>query len=171
MIVKNYLCNVLLKFLIKFESTWRREIKGQTPQITLLYCGRTVRSNHRRFSIKKAVLKYFAISTRNTCDGSFQKLTGLKACNFMKKRPQHRCFHVNIAKSLRLRILKNICKRLLFDSFNGSLLQGPKGARSRLYDSIRLQGLSRRSSFFAFKSASLVWNESRPAFEYLWWVN
>ena len=25
-IVKNYLCNVLRKFLIKFESTWRREI-------------------------------------------------------------------------------------------------------------------------------------------------
>ena len=56
-IIKNYLCNVLRKFLIKFESTWRREIKEQALQLTLLYCGRTVRSSHRRFCIKKAVLK------------------------------------------------------------------------------------------------------------------
>ena len=57
-IVKNYLCNVLCKFLIKIESTWRREIKEQAPQLTLLYCGRTVRSSHRRCSQKKeATLK------------------------------------------------------------------------------------------------------------------
>ena len=29
MVVKNYLCNVLCKFLIKIESTWRWEIKEQ----------------------------------------------------------------------------------------------------------------------------------------------
>ena len=29
--VKNYLHNVLRRFLIKTESTWRREIKEQTP--------------------------------------------------------------------------------------------------------------------------------------------
>ena len=66
-IVKNYLCNVLCEFLIKFESTSRREIKEQTPQLTLLYFGRTVRSSHWRFSIRLAVLKNFAISTGNTC--------------------------------------------------------------------------------------------------------
>ena len=37
MIVKNYLCNVLWKFLIKIKSIWRGEIKDQTPQLTLLY--------------------------------------------------------------------------------------------------------------------------------------
>ena len=31
-IVKNYLCNVSCEFLIKIESTWRREIKEQTHQ-------------------------------------------------------------------------------------------------------------------------------------------
>ena len=31
MIVKDYLCNALRKFLVKFESTWRREIKQETP--------------------------------------------------------------------------------------------------------------------------------------------
>ena len=67
---KKVLCQVIVKlsvqvsykFLIIFESAWRREL-------TLLYCGRTDRSSHRRFSIKKAVLKNFTISTVNTCVG------------------------------------------------------------------------------------------------------
>ena len=54
---KNYLCNVLRKFLIKIGSTWRREIKEQAGQLTLLYRGRTVRSSHLRCSIRKLFLK------------------------------------------------------------------------------------------------------------------
>ena len=46
-IVKNYLCSVSWKFLIKIESTWRDKIKEQAPQLTLLYCDGTVRSNTR----------------------------------------------------------------------------------------------------------------------------
>ena len=57
MIVKNYLCNVSWKFLIKIESTWRREIKEQAIQLTLRYRGRTVRSSHRRCCIRKLLLK------------------------------------------------------------------------------------------------------------------
>ena len=41
------------------------------------------------------------------------KVADLKACNIIKIRLQHRCFHVNIAKSLRASILKIICKLLL----------------------------------------------------------
>ena len=77
----------------------------------------------------------------------FKNVTGLKACNFIKKRTQDKCFPVNIAKFLTLFIPKNICEQLLFECFNGSLLHGPKGSRSRLYDGVRLQGLSHRSSF------------------------
>ena len=29
------------------------------------------------------------------------KVTGLMACNFIKNRPQHRCFPVNVAECLR----------------------------------------------------------------------
>ena len=36
------------------------------------------------------------------------KFVGRKACKFIKKRPQHRCFPVNIV-NLRTPILKNIC--------------------------------------------------------------
>ena len=43
----------------------------------------------------------------------FNKVAGLKACNFIKKRLQHRCFSVNTVKFFRAPILKNICKRLL----------------------------------------------------------
>ena len=57
-IVKNYLCNVSWKFLIKSESTWRRKIKEQVPQLTLLYHGRTIRSTCRRYCIRKLFLKF-----------------------------------------------------------------------------------------------------------------
>ena len=62
------------------------------------------RSSHRRCFIKKVFLKISQYSQENTC---------LKACNFIKKRLQHRHFSVNIAKFLRTPILKNICKWLL----------------------------------------------------------
>ena len=56
-IVNNYLCNVLCKFLMKSESTWKYEIKEQAPQPTLLYCVSTVQSSQRRCYIKKLFLK------------------------------------------------------------------------------------------------------------------
>ena len=31
----------------------------------------------------------------------FNKVTGLMACKFIKKRPQHRCFPVNVLKCLK----------------------------------------------------------------------
>ena len=130
-IVNNYLCNVLCKFLVKFESMWSRKIKEQTPQLTLLYCGRTVRSSHQRFSIKKLFLKISKYPQKTTMlEYLFEKVAGLKACNFIKKGPQHRSFPVNIAKFLKHPISKNIYERLLFDCFNGLLLHGPKGLRS-----------------------------------------
>ena len=45
----------------------------------------------------------------------FNKVTGLLACNFIKKRLQHGCFPVNIAKFLR--------KALLIEHFGWLLLK------------------------------------------------
>ena len=56
-IIKNYFCNFSWKFLIKSENMWRREIKEQAPQLTLMCRGRTVRSSHRRCCIRKLFLK------------------------------------------------------------------------------------------------------------------
>ena len=53
-------------------------------------------------------------SQKKTCAGVFQVcVEGLQARYFIKKRLQHRCFPVNIAKFLRTPILKNICEWLL----------------------------------------------------------
>ena len=46
-------------------------------------------------------------------ESRFNKVADLKACHFIKKRLQHRCFPVNIANFLRTPILKNSCKELL----------------------------------------------------------
>ena len=43
----------------------------------------------------------------------FQQYLWCKLCSFVKKRFQHSCFLVNIAKFLRTSILKNFCERLL----------------------------------------------------------
>ena len=40
-------------------------------------------------------------------ESPFNKVTGLKACNFIKKRLQHMRFLVNIAKFLRTALLWN----------------------------------------------------------------
>ena len=45
----------------------------------------------------------------------FKKVGVLQVYNFIKKRLQHRCFAVNIAKFLRSTILKNIYERLLLE--------------------------------------------------------
>ena len=98
------------------------------------------RSSHRRWSIKKLFIIFtgrhlcwslfikvadlktpthvFSCEYRNihrktpVLKSLFNKVAGLKACNFIKKRLQRRCFPANIAKFLRTAILKNINKRM-----------------------------------------------------------
>ena len=48
--------------------------------------------------------------------------------------------------------------RFFLDRFNGLLIYGAKGSRSRLYHGIRSQTPSHRSRFFVFKLASFVLN-------------
>ena len=43
----------------------------------------------------------------------FNKVAGPQSCNFTKKRLQHWCFPVKIAKLLRTSILKNIFEKAL----------------------------------------------------------
>ena len=77
MIVKNYLFKVLCKFLVKIESTWRREI-NQPPEVLV------------------KISQY--LQEAPVLESLFKKVPGLKACNLIKKRPQHRCSPVNIVK-------------------------------------------------------------------------
>ena len=87
-----------------------------------------VRSSHRRSSVKKNVSKNFAILTGKplyrslfsikfqALEALFNNVSGLQACNFIKKRHRHRCFSVNIAKFLKTPILKYTCDQLLLRS-------------------------------------------------------
>ena len=84
---------------------------------------RNIRSSHQRCSIKKAVLKNFAIFLRKHL---FWSLFLIKLQTFRSttliKRLQHRCFPVNIANFLKP-ILKNICKQLLLKHLFNPLLK------------------------------------------------
>ena len=64
---------------------------------------------------KKRCSKKFCTFHRKTpvMESLFNKVAGLKTCNFIKKRLQHRFFPMKFAKSYRTPILKNICERLL----------------------------------------------------------
>ena len=90
--------------LHKYFSSW--EIARNYSNI--------LRSSHWRCSIKKAILKHFGIFTgKHLCRGlSFNKVAGYHACNFIKKRLQHRYYLANIRKFIRRTILKKISERL-----------------------------------------------------------
>ena len=68
------------------------------------------RSSRPQVFCRKALLKVTHNSQINT---RLIKLQTGGACNFFKKRLQHRCFPVKFAKILRTPILNNICERLL----------------------------------------------------------
>ena len=55
-------------------------------------------------------------------EAPFNKVEGLEAYNFIKKKPQHKCFPVKFAKFLRIIILKNICEWLLLNIKNKIIL-------------------------------------------------
>ena len=75
----------------------------------------TFKSSLRRYSVKKVVLKNFANFAKKArlLEPLFNKVAGLKACNFIKKRFQHMCLPVKFSKFLRTPILKNICEPLI----------------------------------------------------------
>ena len=92
-------------------------------------------------------------------------LQGWKLATLLKIDPNTGDFLWIFQKFLVLLISKNICERLLFDFFNGSLLHGPKGSRSRLYASgfrVWVIGL-----VFKFLSGHELSPSLRPAFENL----
>ena len=70
----------------------------------------TCRSSHRRCSVEKGALKNFANFTGVYLCWSVFLIKFVKY--FVKKRLQHMCFLMKLAKLLRRSILKNICEEL-----------------------------------------------------------
>ena len=83
-----------LKLIVKYETSFRSSHRR---------CS-TLFSKISKFSLEVPVLEFLV-----------NKVAGLKACNFIERRLQHRCFPVHIAKFLRKPILKNICERLFLE--------------------------------------------------------
>ena len=79
----------------------------------------TVKSSHRRCSVKKGVLRNFTKFTgKHLCQSLFfNKVAGLRPATLLKKRLWHRCFPVNFAKFLRTPFLQNTSGRLLLNCF------------------------------------------------------
>ena len=91
----------------------KQKIKSNYLEIFWI-CFDILKSSHRKCSVKYGLLKNFAKFTgKHLCWSLF---AGLKGWNFIKKRIQHKCFSVKIAKSLRTPIFKNICEQLLLYS-------------------------------------------------------
>ena len=89
-------------------------LKRSNCYVILLSLYMNSNSSHQRCSIKKLLLKILQYSQDNICVGvSFNRVAGLYGCNVVKKRLQHSCFLVNIAKFFRTPILNNIYERLL----------------------------------------------------------
>ena len=62
---------------------------------------------------------------KSLLEQGWNKVKDCKACNFIKKRLQHRCFPVNIAKFLVTPDLKNICIWLLLKIIKKGFLEKP----------------------------------------------
>ena len=68
----------------------------------------TIKSSRSQMFFEIGVLKVCNIHRKTpVLESLFSKVASLEACNFIKKRLQHRCFPVNIAKFLRKFYLKN----------------------------------------------------------------
>ena len=67
------------------------------------------------FRLIRGAIKSYTIFTRKHLCWSlfFNKVTGLRYCNFIKKRLQHWFFSVNFAKFLTIPFLQNASGRLL----------------------------------------------------------
>ena len=101
--------------LIKIVNldTWAMLISRNHPTLSLIKKRRSADAIGVVL-LKKSFVKISQYSQEsNLLKLPFKKVAGRNACNFIKKRPRHRSFPVNIGEFLRTPILKNICARLL----------------------------------------------------------
>ena len=92
---------------------------GQKGLISSLKLATKNRSSHRRCSVRKGVLRNFALFTgKYQCQRLFfNKVAGLRPVTLAKKRLWHRCFSANFATFLRTPFLQNTSGRLLLQNY------------------------------------------------------
>ena len=95
--------------IVHFHRTTDQNLQETDERPSHNLINTMLRDSHQRCPMKKSFLENFAILTP-MLKSLFNKVTVLRACDFIKKRLQHRCFPVIIAKFLRTPIPKNICE-------------------------------------------------------------
>ena len=101
----------ICKWKLKIKTVY--SVAYSAAQVFIHSCSQ---NSHRRYSVKKVFLMFFQMffhRKTTVSESLFNEVSGLQAWSFIKKRLQHRCVPVNIAKFLRTPILKNIWERLL----------------------------------------------------------
>ena len=94
LIVKKYLCKASWKFLIKIESTSMRKIEEQAPHLNLLYRGRTFRSSHWRYCIRKLFSKNLQYHRNPPCRSLFlKKFQVFRPAALLKRDPNILKYH------------------------------------------------------------------------------
>ena len=98
----------------------------------------------------------------------FNKVAGLKDCNFIKERLQHRCFSVNNAKFLRTHFLQNTSGGCFYMWHGPTLHQYSSCAMlSELY----LDNVVRSNRLQMFLKISVFKNFSNFTLKHLWWIS
>ena len=102
----DYVCVILSQWILQlYVSQIKKMSKFQKQPSEVFYrksCSYKSRNIHRKTPV---------------LGSPFNRLAGLKACNFLKKRLRHRCFPVDFAKFLKTLILMKICEQLLLPFF------------------------------------------------------
>ena len=103
----NFLCNVVSAvFGQHWLDCWLRVNIVRTSRLQLFF--------------KISVLKNLFHFKTSMVEFLFNKVAALKACNFIKKKLQHKCFLVNIAKFLRTpyKFLVQCCLRRIWTTLS-----------------------------------------------------
>ena len=116
--VFNHFVKLTLRGLIKVFKQFKVSLKNSSFDYfaeideMLFEWGHFRKSLNSRASVWLPAWKHWFVNYPFMFSVSKAATRGLQVCNCIKKRLQHRCFPVNIAKFLRRTILKNSCKRL-----------------------------------------------------------
>ena len=98
-------------FHVGQDQTYYIEIKPFFRMSLFLRKSSFQKNSHWRCSVRKGGFIILQISQQSTCVGvSFNKVTGLKVYNFIKKTLRQKYFPVKFAKCSRATISKNICE-------------------------------------------------------------
>ena len=113
------------------------------------------------WSVKKGVLENISEFHRKTpvLESLFNKVAGLRICNFVKKRLQNRCFPMKFSNFLRILILRNFCERLLLKVVGTQKrIQNPSNNLRWNF----LRNIFQTSTIFAKRSDTLYWVLDTP---------